>query len=288
MMFNRIKLSLLSISSTIIFSPTVYSHDYITSQYISDAPVITLSSYNIMASELSSLESLKLALPDLKSDVIALQEVDYNTQRSSKSSPGNIPVNQAAILAESMSMHFSECRAISFDGGYYGMALLSRYPISKTEKIKLGNLNNREERAACVNYISIPRIPSPVAIIITHPDQDRDNTLRIKQIRELMGYVDEISKYAIPIIIGDLNLVPASPEYSELMYQMNDTLPVNEYYTFPSWNPNRRIDYILTSKSQKWKVIEAQVIKENTDSLTKWIQISDHLPIRVKMKLMKQ
>lgn len=241
-----------------------------------------------MASELSSLESLKSALPDLKSDIIALQEVDYNTQRSSKSSPGNIPVNQAAILAESMSMHLSECHAISFEGGYYGMALLSRYPISKTEKIKLGNLNNREERAACVNYISISGIPSPVAIIITHPDQDRDNTLRIKQIRELMGYVDEISKYAIPIIIGDLNLVPASPEYSELMYQMNDTLPVNEYYTFPSWNPNRRIDYILTSKSQKWKVIEAQVIKENTDSLTKWIQISDHLPIRVKMKLMKQ
>ncbi|EGT3611317.1 endonuclease/exonuclease/phosphatase family protein [Morganella morganii] len=288
MMFNRIKLSLLSISSAIIFSPTVYSHDYITSQSISDAPVITLSSYNIMASELSSLESLKSALPDLKSDIIALQEVDYNTQRSSKSSPGNIPVNQAAILAESISMHFSECHAISFEGGYYGMALLSRYPISKTEKIKLGNLNNREERAACVNYISISGIPSPVAIIITHPDQDRDNTLRIKQIRELMGYVDEISKYAIPIIIGDLNLVPASPEYSELMYQMNDTLPVNEYYTFPSWNPNRRIDYILTSKSQKWKIIEAQVIKENTDSLTKWIQISDHLPIRVKMKLMKQ
>ncbi|MEM8388922.1 endonuclease/exonuclease/phosphatase family protein, partial [Morganella morganii] len=272
----------------IIFSPTVYSHDYITSQSISDAPVITLSSYNIMASELSSLESLKSALPDLKSDIIALQEVDYNTQRSSKSSPGNIPVNQAAILAEDMSMHFSECHAISFEGGYYGMALLSRYPISKTEKIKLGNLNNREERAACVNYISIPGIPSPVAIIITHPDQDRDNTLRIKQIRELMGYVDEISKHAIPIMIGDLNLVPASPEYSELMYQMNDTLPVNEYYTFPSWNPNRRIDYILTSKSQKWKVIKAQVIKENADTLTKWTQISDHLPIRVKMKLMKQ
>lgn len=210
-MFINTKLFLLSISCVVIFSPTVYSHDYIISRPISDAPVITLASYNIMASELSKLENLKSAMPDLQSDIIALQEVDYNTQRSLKSSSENMPVNQAQILANAASMHFSECHAINFEGGYYGMALLSRYPISKTEKIKLENINNREERVACVNYISIPGMSSQLAIIIAHPDQDRDNTLRLKQIRELMGYVDQIGKTAIPIIIGDLNLVPASP-----------------------------------------------------------------------------
>lgn len=268
-----------------VASPT-QAHSYLADKSVTSAPELTFATWNIMASRLTQTTRLAVAIPALQSDIIALQEVDFNTQRSAKNAGQSSPVNQAEILASAAKMNYAECRSINFEGGQYGTALLSRWKIDKTEQIKLSNIDGREQRTACVNYITIPGMPAPVAVIITHPDQERDNTLRLQQIRELMALVDKVGKNAVPLLMGDLNLVPMSPEYRELRYQMNDTLPTEGNYTYPAWNPNRRIDYILTSTAQQWDILGRKIPDVTERWRDKnWEQLSDHLPLIVHLKL---
>ncbi|MBS3048863.1 hypothetical protein GUY16_17600 [Enterobacter mori] len=277
---NPIYLLFLTLLTTL--SVPARAHNYLAEKPVASAPELTFATWNIMASRLNQTSRLADAIPALQSDIIALQEVDFNTQRSARNAGTVKPVNQAEMLAKAGKMHYAECPSIDFDGGKYGTALLSRWKIDKTEQVKLSNIEGREQRTACVNYITVPGMPAPLAVIITHPDQERDNTLRLKQIRELMALVDKTGKNAIPVLMGDLNLVPASPEYRELRYQMNDTLPTEGDFTYPSWNPNRRIDYILTSTAQQWTV-ESSV--EGNSGNIPWGQLSDHLPLIVRLQL---
>lgn len=262
------------------------AHNYLADKPVASAPELTFTTWNIMASRLNQTSRLAAAMPALQSDIIALQEVDFNTQRSAKNAGTSTPVNQAEILAKAGNTHYAECRSIDYDGGQYGTALLSRWKIDKTEQVKLRNIEGREQRTACVNYITVPGMPAPLAVIITHPDQKRDNVLRLKQIHELMALVDKAGRNAIPVLIGDLNLVPASPEYHELRYQMNDTLPAEGNFTYPSWNPNRRIDYVLTSTAQQWDILQGKDpnVTEFRGNIH-WGQLSDHLPLVVHLKL---
>lgn len=281
-MRKRNPIYLLFLTLLTILSVPARAHNYLAEKPVASAPEMTFATWNIMASRLNQTSRLADAIPALQSDIIALQEVDFNTQRSARNAGTVKPVNQAEMLAKAGKMHYAECPSIDFDGGKYGTALLSRWKIDKTEQVKLSNIEGREQRTACVNYITVPGMPAPLAVIITHPDQERDNTLRLKQIRELMALVDKTGKNAIPVLMGDLNLVPASPEYRELRYQMNDTLPTEGDFTYPSWNPNRRIDYILTSTAQQWTVESS--VAGNRGNIP-WGQLSDHLPLIVRLQL---
>lgn len=281
-MRKRNPIYLLFLTLLTILSIPARAHNYLAEKPVASAPELTFATWNIMASRLNQTSRLADAIPALQSDIIALQEVDFNTQRSARNAGTAKPVNQAEMLAKAGKMQYAECPSIDFDGGKYGTALLSRWKIDKTEQVKLSNIEGREQRTACVNYITVPGMPAPLAVIITHPDQERDNTLRLKQIRELMALVDKTGKNAIPVLMGDLNLVPASPEYRELRYQMNDTLPTEGDFTYPSWNPNRRIDYILTSTAQQWTVESS--VAGNRGNIP-WGQLSDHLPLIVRLQL---
>lgn len=281
-MRKRNPIYLLFLTLLTILSVPARAHNYLAEKPVASAPEMIFATWNIMASRLNQTSRLADAIPALQSDIIALQEVDFNTQRSARNAGTVKPVNQAEMLAKAGKMHYAECPSIDFDGGKYGTALLSRWKIDKTEQVKLSNIEGREQRTACVNYITVPGMPAPLAVIITHPDQERDNTLRLKQIRELMALVDKTGKNAIPVLMGDLNLVPASPEYRELRYQMNDTLPTEGDFTYPSWNPNRRIDYILTSTAQQWTVESS--VAGNRGNIP-WGQLSDHLPLIVRLQL---
>ncbi|EPM0022301.1 endonuclease/exonuclease/phosphatase family protein [Citrobacter farmeri] len=281
---KSIRLLLLTCYSAIIFPAG--AHSYLSDKAVATAPELTFATWNIMASRLNKTSSLAAAIPSLHSDIIALQEVDFNTQRSAKNAGESQPIDQAALLAKAGNMHYAECKSIDFEGGQYGTALLSRWKIDKTEQIKLSSAEGKEQRTACVNYITVPGMPAQLAVIITHPDQDRDNTLRLAQVRELMALVDNTGKNAIPVLLGDLNLVPSSPEYRELTYQMNDTLSPEGNFTYPAWNPNRRIDYVLTSTAQKWDVLQRNVPEADKPwNNINWGQLSDHLPLAIRLKL---
>ena len=62
----------------------------------------------------------------VRPDLVALQEVDQNTTRTLK-------VDQAAELARLTGLHFAYGKAMDYEGGGYGQAILSRYPIRHSE-----------------------------------------------------------------------------------------------------------------------------------------------------------
>src|SRR5690606_8398369 len=58
-------------------------------------------------------------------DLVALQEVDVNTGRSG-------PHNQAVALGKKTGMIAYFFKSIHYDGGEYGLAILSRFPVKET------------------------------------------------------------------------------------------------------------------------------------------------------------
>src|SRR5690349_10474736 len=60
-----------------------------------------------------------------KPDLVALQEIDVHTKRS------GVTLHEADALAKETGLTAYFAKAIDYDGGEYGIAILSRFPIQK-------------------------------------------------------------------------------------------------------------------------------------------------------------
>ena len=69
-------------------------------------------------------QRLAKVINDLSPDIVALQEVDVGTERAGG-------VDQAALLGKLCRMHHAFGPAMPYQGGQYGEAILSRFPIEK-------------------------------------------------------------------------------------------------------------------------------------------------------------
>jgi endonuclease/exonuclease/phosphatase family metal-dependent hydrolase len=218
-----------------------------------------------------------------KPDIVALQEVDQKTQRTSG-------VDQPAELARLTDMKIVFGRNIDFEGGGYGTAVLTKLPVRSSESIKLKSYyapykENPEQRGVQVIGLGGKEKPE-LLFLCTHldyrpPDDERFNSaLTINEF---------IKKHAnMPAILaGDLNATPDSRVIRELRKEWkvvgwrtnigssqsadvnhNDGWPL---LTFPAEKPDRWIDYILYRPASKWKLVESRVLEEPV--------ASDHRPV---------
>ncbi|CCN45587.1 putative Endonuclease/exonuclease/phosphatase [Vibrio nigripulchritudo MADA3029] len=256
-----------------------------------DGPVetesIRIASYNIMASRMGDTGAIRDAIKSIDADIIGLQEVDNKTGRSATNfgQADSVPINQAEYFAKELGLHFAFCQAIEFDGGEYGHAVLSKYPVEIVKKVELPNKDDKEQRVACAIKVKVPNYPAPVIAVTAHLDHT-DTDLRLDQVRTLNGEFSAWHfKNGLPVIIGDLNLPTQSNEYFELQQWFKET-DKDLKLTAPAWNPDRKIDYIMTSAAQQWYIQNVAVPKP-TDKVSgkAWYEISDHLPVIVDMKL---
>ncbi|MDP3901728.1 MAG: hypothetical protein Q8Q37_02000 [bacterium] len=98
------------------------------------------------------------------------------------------------------------------------------------------------------------------------------NRVRKRQIRELSELIKSSSKKII--LTGDFNTFGGLPELS-LLARSNKLHSVNRYSqpTFPSWGPNRELDFFLISSDIKVK--DFRIIESD---------LSDHLPILLEIE----
>ena len=99
-----------------------------------DHPSLRVMTYNIhhgqgMDGELD-LERIAALIRENDPDLVALQEVDLLTNRTAR-------VDQAAELARLVRMHHAFARFMFYDGGEYGLAVLSKSPIVESRIISL-------------------------------------------------------------------------------------------------------------------------------------------------------
>lgn len=196
-------------------------------------------------------------------DLVALQEVDYSTQRSGEG-------NQAAIIAEKLGMHFYFGKAIDYDGGEYGNAILSKYPIQKGTTYLLPNEPEAgtEDRIMAAGKIKLPN-GKKIIFASTHLDYLSYSPSRILQINRILEISEEMDH---PVILaGDFNAAPGSKTIDLLKSGFSLTCGSCPP-TIPVLEPSRAIDFIAYNHpDKKFWTKSHQVINE--------AYASDHRPV---------
>ena len=153
--------------------------------------------------------------------------------------------------------------AIDYDGGKYGVGILTReHPVS----IKGIPFPGEEPRVLLVvelkNYV----------IACTHLDLEAEQRLASVPL-----IVEEAQRWQKPFILaGDWN----DTSDSELLQEMTKyfTILSGDDPTFPADDPQECIDYVASFKTQPVVAIESFVIDEP--------EASDHRPLMVKLRLL--
>ena len=188
----------------------------------------------------------------VKPDLVALQEMDQKTKRTQK-------VNQVAELARLTKMKSVFGPNIDFQGGHYGNAILSRFPITRHKNHHLPNVDAGEQRGVLESVIKVSKEQS-ILFLVTHFDHrrpDQERRASAKFINQMMGKHENTPA----ILSGDLNDVPSSAtlkEVGKLWVRTNPKISP----TVPVTKPLCQIDYILVRPKGRWKVVETQVLDE--------------------------
>jgi endonuclease/exonuclease/phosphatase family metal-dependent hydrolase len=183
--------------------------------------------------------------------LVAMQEVDFMTRRAR----GYDLASELGMRTRKVSLFG---RAMNYDGGEYGEGILSDYTFIATRTIPLPYSGTNEPRAALEITTVLPS-GDTILFIGTHFDHTGNETDRILQARKINEIIVG-ARYPV-ILAGDLNAVPGSvtinllEEHWGITYDKARPSP-----TFPSDQPERKIDYVMYYPKDRWKVVSSEVI----------------------------
>ncbi len=226
---------------------------------------LRVMSYNIHHGadrhEKNSLDSIGYFIKSIKPDIVGLQEVDSLCDRSGK-------VDQMKRLAEITGMHHAFIRHFPYQGGAYGLGVLSKHPILKTERKELRLLKEGPNgKSVSMLFATIKLSGKKEILFVTAHYSASDKATRQSQVNETLQY---LSRNHLPVIFtGDLNATPDTDEI-QLLQQHLQPVDTSLTPTFPDTLPAKKIDYILVSRPalRRVKNVSAPVV-----------HYSDHLPL---------
>ena len=225
---------------------------------------ITILTYNIRhgagMDNAMNLERQAAIIKACEADVVGLQEVDSVTNRSGI-------IDEAAYLAQKNNMVSTFGRAIDYDGGKYGVAILSK---EKPLSVKNIPLPGAEPRTLLVCEYE------QFVFACTHLDLEEENRLASVDI-----IVNEAKKWDKQFFLcGDWNDEPGSrlmekmKESFSILSNTNDkNILYPTYLSFPANEPDRCLDYVA-GFGQKVEGRSSEVLNEP--------EASDHRPVLVK------
>ena len=228
---------------------------------------LTVMTYNLRFGELASMKQIADYVLKHHPDIVALQECDWNTHR--ESAPHQNDVQFINELAFHTGMFGLFGKTINFSGGYYGIGILSRYPVLGYERILLPNNPGKEQRAMLVARIELPS-KKILTVCCTHLDVS-SAALRRRQLEFISRYL----KGCGPVVLaGDMNATPKELEYTSLQW-MDVSAPS---YTCPASMPSKKIDYIYVSPNDSFELIDTETMNDPG--------LSDHLPLKSEILLL--
>jgi endonuclease/exonuclease/phosphatase family metal-dependent hydrolase len=202
-------------------------------------------------------------------DVVALQEVDFKTNRARK-------MDLATELGYRTKMAPLFGRAMYYDDGEYGEGLLSNYSFIKTKNHPLPYTEGKEPRAA-LEATFILKSGDTILFTGTHLDHESNDYNRQIQANE----INTIYKgtQTPTILAGDLNATPESEVMKSLFKHWTPSFTENEA-TYPADGPTKKIDYVLFRPATRWRVLEKKVIPDTI--------ASDHCAVLVVLELLNE
>lgn len=246
-------------------------------------PKIKVMTYNIAAGANNfkvNLEKTAEAIKKVDPDIIGIQEVDRLTNRSGK-------VDQAKVLAELTGYNLVFGKTIDFDGGEYGIAILSKHPILNHYQINLPSSD--EQRIALIANVDIPGFEVPITYINTHLDWHENPETRMSQIYAIDEHTLDIR--GIKLLGGDFNDTLNSNVIQHLnRYWTPVITEENDHRTWPAINPEVGLDYIFTNHAQVWeaKTYIPNKPKDMKKDGIEWNKVSDHMPIITELTLIEK
>ena len=224
--------------------------------------ILRVMSYNIHHGEgmdgKIDIERIAKVISKENPDLVALQEVDKFCTRSGKR-------DMAAELSELLGMEHIFGKAMDFQGGEYGLAVLSKLPIVEKSLHRLPK--GDEPRCALEVKVKIGNYPNLVSFICIHNSWNSED-IRIKQTNKLLELLGELDH---PVVLaGDFNakreddpmMILKHADWTILSYQSKK---MSVYAA-----PDSQIDFFVISDFPHTSV-ESRVVDETI--------ASDHRPI---------
>jgi len=232
--------------------------------------------YNIHAGKdakgVDNLARVAELVRSTRADIALLQEVDRGTTRSGK-------VDQPGVLASLTGFNVAFGKTLDYQGGDYGIAVLSRWPIRNDSLISLPVVppqersgGSHEPRGALSAVIQSPG--GEIEVFNTHIDASREDFYRRQEMTKLLQLATrsnrELRRSAL--VGGDLNAEPGSVVIEMVRGSvLRDPWPEcgqGSGLSYPANRPVKRIDYLLLPAD--WRCVSAAVLE--TDA-------SDHRPV---------
>jgi endonuclease/exonuclease/phosphatase family metal-dependent hydrolase len=211
------------------------------------------------------LPRLAKVITAAKPDLVALQEVDHKTRRTGG-------VDQTAELARLTGLAGKFGKAIDYEGGGYGQAVLSRFPIDELKVHLLPGTPDRERRIAAEARVTVGG--RDLSFVTTHLHH-QNAAFREQQAAELNALFGTADR---PVILaGDLNADPDSKPLGILLGKWANATSGPALFTFPAGKPAKQIDYVLYRPAGRFRAVEAKVIAEAV--------ASDHRPVLAVLEL---
>ena len=206
--------------------------------------------YNVHAGKdaagTDNLERVAELVRQTGAELVLLQELDRGTQRSGR-------VDQPARLAALTGMHAAFGKTLSYQGGEYGVALLSRWPVSADTLLLLDPPEVRADPAFEPRGVLRARIVRPGAALYalsTHLDASREDAHRRREVAALLEVAGRLRRSGATVLLGgDFNATPESAVIAEVLRAgWRDAWTEcgrGEGFTFPAGAPVKRIDYLF-------------------------------------------
>lgn len=240
-------------------------------QNSSETKEITLRvmSYNIHHAnppsepDLISPEAIAEVIRKEDPDLVALQEVDVNNKRS------GIDLNQAQAIAEILGMEFHFVKAIDYQDGFYGNAVLSKFPVLETKDVKMPAMESVKAEDRVWAGVRVNVKGKDLWFGSTHIDFTNEKN-NLHQSGILM---DALLTLTDPVIVaGDFNAAQDSKTLAFFRSELEWTCPDNDCPpTFPEIEPRTAIDFILYRPQDFFRTVRHEVIAEE--------YASDHRPV---------
>ena len=216
-----------------------------------------------------SLEAIASVINAEQPDIVFLQEVDKNTGRNDYSKDMSV---ELGALTQMNASFFS---ATNVGSGFYGTAILSKYPLSNIRKQLLPKGNaSEEQRVVGMAQVDLPGKDSMVAMV-THLQHNSDAS-RLLQVREIANVANTID---LPMVMGgDLNEKPTATGFFEVFDGVfTRTCTGGCPNTFPASNATSIIDYLAYKPAARFSV--------NNHKAVIATHASDHLPVVSELKI---
>lgn len=201
-------------------------------------------------------------------DLVGLQEVDRGVKRTEGK-------DEIAELAKLTSMNYAFAHNLDYQGGQYGVAILSRFSIGAIDHRKYENKREAERRGMIRVEVDVGG--KTINFVTTHLDYQYEDG-RVFETEQLLEFLS--AQKASLIVVGDFNDEPTGSAYKLMVAGFEDawmrSRAQGEGLSYPADQPVKRIDYIFTRQSDRTRSKKAWVV--NTLA-------SDHLPVVADLEM---